>query len=31
MCKNKPTYTPNVDGGDFVIVIIADKVSFSGN
>lgn len=25
--KHKPTYTPNVDGGDFVIVINADKVA----
>ena len=24
--KHKPTFTPNVDGGDFVIVINADKV-----
>ena len=24
--KNKPTYTPNVDTGDFVIVINSDKV-----
>ena len=30
MGKNKPTYTPNVDGGDFVIVINADKVQFTG-
>lgn len=29
--KNKPTYTPHVDTGDFVIVINADKVGFSGN
>ncbi|ASL11332.1 50S ribosomal protein L13 [Mycobacterium intracellulare subsp. chimaera] len=28
--KHKPTFTPNVDGGDFVIVINADKVAFSG-
>ena len=25
--KHKPTFTPNVDGGDFVIVINADKVA----
>jgi large subunit ribosomal protein L13 len=31
MGKTKPTYTPNVDGGDFVIVINAEKVSLSGN
>ncbi|MBQ8427956.1 MAG: 50S ribosomal protein L13, partial [Clostridia bacterium] len=24
--KHKPTYTPNVDTGDFVIVINTDKV-----
>ncbi|MGB3662253.1 50S ribosomal protein L13, partial [Mycolicibacter algericus] len=29
--KHKPTFTPNVDGGDFVIVINADKVAMSGN
>jgi large subunit ribosomal protein L13 len=29
--KHKPTFTPNVDGGDFVIVINADKVAVSGN
>jgi len=29
--KNKPTYAPNADGGDFVIVINADKVALSGN
>lgn len=29
--KNKPTYTPHVDTGDFVIIINADKVGFSGN
>ena len=28
--KHKPTFTPNVDGGDFVIVINAEKVEFSG-
>ena len=28
--KNKPIYTPNVDTGDFVIVINADKVLVSG-
>ena len=28
--KNKPQYTPNVDTGDFVIVINADKVTVSG-
>lgn len=29
--KNKPTYTPHVDTGDFVIVINADKVNLTGN
>ncbi len=28
--KNKPQYTPNVDTGDFVIVINADKIVVSG-
>ena len=28
--KNKPTYTPNVDTGDFVIVINAYKVKLTG-
>lgn len=29
--KHKPTYTPNVDCGDYVIVINADKVKISGD
>ena len=29
--KHKPTYTPNVDCGDFVIVINASKVNLTGN
>ena len=29
--KHKPTFTPNLDMGDFVIVINADKVKLSGN
>lgn len=29
--KHKPTYTPNVDCGDFVIVINADKIELTGN
>lgn len=29
--KHKPIFTPNVDTGDFVIVINADKVKFTGN
>ena len=28
--KNKPQYTPNVDTGDFVIIINADKITVSG-
>ncbi|MBQ9179240.1 MAG: 50S ribosomal protein L13 [Firmicutes bacterium] len=28
--KNKPTYTPHVDCGDYVIVINADKVAVTG-
>ncbi|MGE4130283.1 MAG: 50S ribosomal protein L13 [Bdellovibrionales bacterium] len=28
--KNKPTFTPHVDTGDFVIVINSDKVEMSG-
>jgi large subunit ribosomal protein L13 len=29
--KGKPTYTPHVDVGDFVIVINADKIVVTGN
>lgn len=29
--KHKPTYTPNVDSGDFVIVINADKIVITGD
>ena len=29
--KHKPTYTPNVDCGDFVIIINADKIEVTGN
>ena len=28
--KHKPTYTPHVDDGDFVVVINAEKVVFTG-
>ena len=28
--KNKPQYTPNVDTGDFVIVINAEKIAVTG-
>ncbi len=30
MGKHRPTYTPHVDTGDFVVVIHADKVVFTG-
>jgi large subunit ribosomal protein L13 len=29
--KNKPTYTPHADTGDFVVVVNAEKVSLTGN
>jgi large subunit ribosomal protein L13 len=29
--KNKPTFTPHLDTGDFVVIINADKVRVSGN
>jgi large subunit ribosomal protein L13 len=29
--KNKPQYTPNVDSGDYVVIINADKVKVTGN
>ena len=29
--KNKPTFTPNADTGDFVIIVNADKVVVTGN
>jgi len=29
--KNKPVFTPNVDTGDFIIVINADKIKLTGN
>ncbi|WP_416676478.1 50S ribosomal protein L13 [Egbenema bharatensis] len=28
--KNKPTYTPHMDTGDFVIVVNADKIAVTG-
>ena len=28
--KHKPTFTPHMDTGDFVVVINADKVRFTG-
>ena len=29
--KHKPTFTPNIDGGDYVIVVNAEKVALTGN
>jgi len=29
--KNKVDFTPNIDGGDFVVVINSDKIAVSGN
>ncbi len=29
--KHKPTFTPHVDCGDYVIIINAEKVKFTGN
>ena len=29
--KNKPTYTPHIDTGDYVIVVNAEKIRVSGN
>ena len=29
--KRKPTYTPHIDTGDFVIVVNAEKVAVTGN
>ena len=29
--KHKPIYTPNVDAGDFVIIVNADKIRLTGN
>lgn len=31
MGKNKPTYTPHIDGGDFVVVLNAGQVRVTGN
>ncbi len=31
MGKHRPTYTPHIDTGDYVIVVNADKVVFTGN
>lgn len=29
--KNKPTFTPNMDTGDYVIVVNAEKIKLTGN
>ncbi len=29
--KHKPVYTPHVDTGDFVVVVNAEKIKFTGN
>ncbi|MCL2655443.1 MAG: 50S ribosomal protein L13 [Coriobacteriia bacterium] len=29
--KTKPTYTPNVDTGDFVVIVNAEKIRLTGN
>ena len=29
--KHKPTYTPHIDCGDYIIVINASKVNLTGN
>ena len=31
MGKTKPTYTPHVDTGDYVVIINAEKIKVSGN
>lgn len=31
MGKHRPTYTPHVDTGDFVVVINVNKIMFTGN
>ncbi len=31
MGKHRPTYTPHVDTGDYIVVINVDKIVFSGN
>jgi large subunit ribosomal protein L13 len=28
--KHKPTFTPNIDAGDFVVVVNADKIKMTG-
>lgn len=29
--KNKPTYTPHIDNGDYVVIINAEKIHLTGN
>ena len=29
--KHKPTYAPHMDGGDFVVIVNAEKVAVTGN
>lgn len=29
--KHKPTFAPHIDGGDFVVVINAEKIALTGN
>lgn len=29
--KGKPTYTPHIDNGDFVVIVNAEKVAVTGN
>lgn len=31
MGKHRPTYTPHIDTGDFIVVTNVDKIKFSGN
>jgi large subunit ribosomal protein L13 len=31
MGKHRPTYTPHVDTGDFVVVVNVEKIRFTGN
>lgn len=29
--KHKPTFTPNVDNGDFIVIVNAEKIKLTGN
>jgi large subunit ribosomal protein L13 len=29
--KHKPTYTPHIDDGDFIVAVNVDKIKFTGN